>query len=489
MKENTAQPNTNKKNKSIKRFKPRKLALLLAAMAATILGIGQLLLNYTGNNLNQAGMATLPANADAIQSFPIKVPTYEYGIAIDTFQKMEGTIKSGEFLADILMRYQVPYASIDQLVKNSEEIFNIRHIKAGKNYTILTTDSSSQADYFIYEPSIYEYVVFDLKRGNTVSKVEKPVTTKIQTASGKIESSLWNTMVDQGLSYELASKMEDALQWSVSFYHIQKDDEFKVVYEQNFVEDQPAGIGQVHAAYFRNMDKPFYAIYFDHEADRGFYDLEGRPMKKSFLKSPVKHSRISSFYNLNRFHPILKRNRPHYGTDYAAPHGTPIRAVGAGVVTHAAYTKGNGNYVKIKHRGNIETQYLHMSKFAKGIRSGAQVDQGDIIGYVGSTGLATGPHVCFRFWKNGKQINHLQLTFPPADPLPETELPAFMKLRDEYLTLMNIDLQSIQIAGIDQEDEPSVEEEGEEESLPATSLGKTGGQVTEQQDINGGKRD
>ncbi|MDP4821323.1 MAG: M23 family metallopeptidase, partial [Saprospiraceae bacterium] len=168
-------------------------------------------------------------------------------------------------------------------------------------------------------------------------------------------------------------------------------------------------------------------------------DMEGRPMKKSFLKSPVQHSRISSFYNLNRFHPILKRRRPHYGTDYAAPHGTPIRAVGSGVISQASYTSGNGNFVKIKHRDNIETQYLHMSKFAKGIKPGAQVDQGDIIGYVGSTGLATGPHVCFRFWKDGKQINHLNLTFPPADPLPESEMPTFLQQRDKYLSLMNID--------------------------------------------------
>ena len=482
VKDTTSQPNEHKTNK---KFQTKNLSLLLAIFAATALGLGQLMLHYSGNGINQAGITGNPINTENIQSFPIKIPTYKYGIAIDTFQKMEGTIKNGAFLADILMRYQVPYTAIDQLVKNAEGVFNIRHIKAGKNYTILTTDSSAQADYFIYEPSIYEYIVFDLKRENMVSKVEKPVTTKIQTASGTIESSLWNTMIDQGLSYELASKMEDALQWSVSFYHIQKDDEFKVVYEQNFVEDQAAGIGQVHAAFFKNMDKPFYAIYFDHEADKGFYDLEGRPMKKSFLKSPVKHSRISSFYNLNRFHPILKRKRPHYGTDYAAPHGTPIRAVGAGVVTHASYTKGNGNYVKIKHRGNIETQYLHMSKFSKGIRSGAQVEQGDIIGYVGSTGLATGPHVCFRFWKNGKQINHLQLTFPPADPLPQKALPTFLVLRDEYLKLMDIDPKSIQIASKDPEEESAEVLEAE----PGTTLSKTGGQKSNPEDLSGRNQD
>ncbi len=454
-----SQIQTEKKKKS---FGLQKIAVMVAALVAVGLGFGQLL---TKSDTTQSDYASLTAklpNGKTLQSFPITVPTYEYGIALDTFHRLEGTIKNGEFLADILMRYQVPYSTVDQVVKNSADVFNIRQLKAGKNYVVLTSDSTTAADYFIYEPSIYEYVVFDLKRDYKVSRVEKPIQTEIKTASGTIESSLWNTMVDQGLSYELASKMEDALQWSVSFYHIQKGDEFKVVYEQNFVDNQPAGIGQVHAAYFKNLEKPFYAIYYDHETDKGFYDLAGRPMKKSFLKSPVKHSRISSFYSLNRFHPILKRNKPHFGTDYAAPHGTPIRAVGSGVVTQASYTKGNGNYVKIKHRGNIETQYLHMSKFAKGIKSGAQVEQGDIIGYVGSTGLATGPHVCFRFWKNGKQINHLNLTFPPADPLPDNELPAFTELRDQYLTLMKIDPTSVQIADLDEKSEDKNDEPAKE---------------------------
>ncbi len=418
----------------------RRIAGTAAVVVALILGVGSMLRQQHASNMSQSSIAFDPrSSGEDIQAFPIPVPTYKFGIVADTFVQIEGTIRNGEFLADILLKHQVSYPTVDQLVRNADSVFNVRQIRAGKPYTILTSDSSAAADYFVYEPSIYEYVVFDLKRNNEVTVIKKPITTEVKTAEGQIESSLWNTMIDQGLSYELASKMEDALQWSISFYHIQKGDAFKVVYEQNFVEGSPAGIGQVHAAYFKNMDKPFYAIYHEHAADKGFYDLEGRPMKKSFLKSPVQHSRISSFYNLNRFHPILKRRRPHYGTDYAAPHGTPIRAVGSGVISQASYTSGNGNFVKIKHRDNIETQYLHMSKFAKGIKPGAQVDQGDIIGYVGSTGLATGPHVCFRFWKDGKQINHLNLTFPPADPLPESEMPTFLQQRDKYLSLMNID--------------------------------------------------
>lgn len=269
-----------------------------------------------------------------------------------------------------------------------------------------------------------------------MSRHEREVATEVKSAAGRLESSLWNAIVGQGLSYDLAAKMEDALQWSVDFHHLQKGDEFRLVYEQKFIEGEAVGIGQVHAAYYKTGDTEYHAIHYDNGKADGYYDLEGRPMKRGFLKSPVQYSRISSYYNLNRFHPILKRVRPHFGTDYAAPYGTPVLAVGDGVVAKASYTNGNGNFVKIRHDDTYETQYLHMQKFAKGIRPGVHVKQGQAIGYVGSTGLATGPHVCFRFWKNGKQVNHLNLKFPPAKPLPDEDMPRFRELRDEYLSLL-----------------------------------------------------
>jgi murein DD-endopeptidase MepM/ murein hydrolase activator NlpD len=236
--------------------------------------------------------------------------------------------------------------------------------------------------------------------------------------------------------------MEDALQWSVDFHHLQKGDKFKLVYEQNMIEGQDVGVEQVYAAYYKNLDNEHFAVYYEHPDvnKKGYYDLEGRPMNKGFLKAPVKYSRISSGYNPNRFHPILKRRKPHYGTDYAAPYGTPIYAVGNGVVTKASRTRGNGNFVKIKHNDTYQTQYLHMQKFAKGITPGAQVKQGQVIGYVGSTGLATGPHVCFRFWKNGKQVNHLKLNFPPPKSLPVEDLPGFYEIRDDYLAQLGLDI-------------------------------------------------
>ena len=368
-----------------------------------------------------------------INAFPVVVPTIKYGFAIDTFQVVEGIIESGQFLADILMEHHLDYPSVEKVVSSSKGTFDVNKLRVGKPYTILTKDENAPADYLIYEPSVYEYIVFNLKDDFKVERVERPMSSEIRSAAGTLESSLWNAIVGQGLSYDLAAKMEDALQWSVDFHHLQKNDEFKLVYDQNFIEGEEVGIGMVHAAYYKTGNNEYHAIYYDNGNISGYFDLKGQPMKRGFLKSPVKYSRISSYYNLNRFHPILKRRRPHYGTDYAAPYGTPIYAVGDGVVSRASYTKGNGNFVKIKHDDTYETQYLHMQNFAKGIRPGVHVKQGQVIGYVGSTGLATGPHVCFRFWKNGKQVNHLKIKFPPAKPLPKEDMPAFNKLKDQYL--------------------------------------------------------
>ncbi|MCI5080364.1 MAG: peptidoglycan DD-metalloendopeptidase family protein [Saprospiraceae bacterium] len=387
-----------------------------------------------------------------LDHFKITEPTMKYGFAIDTLQMVEKEIKSGQNLGDLLQAYNIEFTAIEQLVANSKEVFDVRHLRAGKKYTILAKDTLQKADYFVYEPSVYEYFVFDLKDKLNVTKVERPVDSKIKAAAGVIESSLWNAMVDNGLSYEVTSKMEGALQWSIDFHHIQKDDEFRLVFDQNYIEGQEVGVGQLYLANYKRQDKEFYSVWYESEDGKikGYYDLEGRTMKAKFLKSPVKYSRISSYYNLNRFHPILKRRRPHYGTDYAAPYGTPIYAVGNGVITRASYTNGNGNYVKIKHDDTYETQYLHMQKFAKGIKPGVFVTQGQVIGYVGSTGLATGPHVCFRFWKNGKQVNHLRLNFPEAKPLPDDELPKFQKVRDEYLKLLE-GVQPIKIVKAEEE--------------------------------------
>ncbi len=375
---------------------------------------------------------------EALGSFPIVEPTLKYGFALDTFRVEEGEWKRNMFLADLLLEHGVDYLTITRLEDLADSVFSVRNLRPGKPYSLLYRPASESADYLVYEPSVYDYVVFSLKDELSVQRFDRPVETKVRSGSGTIESSLWDAMVDNGLSWDITAKMEDALQWSIDFHHIQKGDEFRLVYDQDYIDGEPVGVGQLHVAYYKTETNEYHAIYFDHEDNerKGYYDLEGRPMRRTFLKAPVKYTRISSRYNPNRYHPVLKRRRPHYGTDYAAPHGTPIYAVANGRVTHAAYTRGNGNYVKIRHNKQYTTQYLHMSRFAKGIRPGKDVKQGEVIGYVGSTGLATGPHVCFRFWKNGRQVNHLALSFPPPEPLPKDDLPAFFTERDRLMALL-----------------------------------------------------
>ncbi len=412
-----------------------KANLRMLVAGGMVLGLGLSMLWQGGPaTLSTARASMLEQAGTPIGAFPLEVPTVRYGFVLDTFRVIEGKIQPNEFLADILMRYGMPWPQIDRLVRHMDGVFDVRQLRAGKPYTVLMRDTA-MADYFIYEPTVFAYYVFDLKHGK-VERVERPVETKVRSASGLIESSLWNTMMDNGLSFELAAKLEDAFQWTLDFHHLQQGDYFKVIFEEQYIEGKPVGVGRILAAYYNNLGTEYYAIWYDQTREKGYYDLEGRPMNKGFLKAPVKYARISSAYNPRRFHPILKRVRPHLGTDYAAPYGTPILAVGDGVVVKAGYTRGNGNYVKIKHNDTYATQYLHMQRFARGIRVGAHVKQGQVIGYVGSTGLATGPHVCFRFWKNGRQVDHRRLTFPPPEPLPQEELPAFFKVRDMYVKML-----------------------------------------------------
>lgn len=392
----------------------------------------------------------------SLSSFPVTVPTMGWGFALDTLQVREELIANGQSLSDILSANQMDAERAYQLITNASEVFDLRTMRAGKPIIALAKDSTQAIDYLVYEPSAYEYIVFELKDDLKVWKTEREITTDVQVAAGIIEGSLWNAMIDRGYSFELTAKMEDALQWSIDFHHLQKDEEFRLVYEQDYIEGEPVAVGQVIAAEYRTADTVFHSIFFDngHTEETGYYDLTGKPMNAGFLRAPVKYARISSYYNLNRFHPVLKYRRPHFGTDYAAPYGTPIVAVGNGVVTRAGYTKGNGNFVKIRHNETHETQYLHMQKFAAGIKVGTQVHQGQVIGYVGSTGLATGPHVCFRFWQNGKQVNHLKLRFPPAKPLADTLMPKFVAVRDALLP----QLQAVQPVKIEREEVVETEE-------------------------------
>jgi murein DD-endopeptidase MepM/ murein hydrolase activator NlpD len=263
-------------------------------------------------------------------------------------------------------------------------------------------------------------VVYRLKDSIEVSLHQKKIDTVRSYASGEIETSLWVTMIDAGADPRLIHELSEVYAWQVDFYRIQKGDKFKIIYEELFVNDEKAGIGKIIGALFNHEGNDFYAIFFDQGSGISYFDEEGQSLQKQFLKSPLRYTRISSRYTRKRYHPVLKRYKSHLGTDYAAPTGTPIRSVGDGIITEAQYSKYNGRYVKVRHNGVYTTQYLHMSKYGSGIKKGKKVTQGQIIGYVGSTGLANGPHLCFRFWKNGQQVDGLRVELPPSEPVSDS---------------------------------------------------------------------
>ena len=352
-------------------------------------------------------------------------------VSMETFM-----IRPNDMFSQILSSKGVEYFKIDQLIEAAKSIFPFRSIRAGKELTFITDLQDSSVQCVIYEPDPFRRILYHVDDSIHVEIIERDKETRLEVASGTITQSLWASMEELNLPKELITSMDDALGWSVDFYHVQKNDSFRLVYERYYVEGEPVGIGKLVGANYTTRGNTYYSIRYNSGKYDGYYDLEGRPMKKAFLKSPVEYSRISSRFSKNRFHPILKRNKGHFGTDYAAACGTPIRAVADGRVTSVAYTSGNGNFVKIKHDKTYETQYLHMSRFGPGIRNGVHVKQGQTIGYVGRTGLATGCHVCFRFWKNGRQVDHLREKIAPPQAMDPAMLPEYYKTRDQIKALL-----------------------------------------------------
>jgi len=260
-------------------------------------------------------------------------------------------------------------------------------------------------------------VVFELTGEKSARRGRYPSETRRSYVQGEVMGSLYQSLEDAGHTTTLAYAMSSVYAWTIDFSRIQPGDQFRIVYERDWVNEKPAGLPRIVASEFMHRGRNFPAFAFDQGEGMDYFDETGASLRKAFLKAPVSFSRISSRFNKRRFHPVLKKVKAHLGTDYAAPRGTEIVAVGDGVVTKASYTKGNGKYVKIRHNGTYTTQYLHMSR--RNVKEGQAVRQGDVIGYVGSTGLATGPHVCFRFWKHGQQVDHLKEDFPPSTPIKE----------------------------------------------------------------------
>jgi murein DD-endopeptidase MepM/ murein hydrolase activator NlpD len=344
-----------------------------------------------------------------------------YGFSLADFAPTRHVVKEGQAFGQVMDELGVPYPKVANLLSLSKDVFNPRRWRAGDAYWVFrTADSSAAAHYFIYESSQTEYLIFGLD-SLYVEAVERPTKIVQRAVAGSIESSLYETLADQNVSPAVAVRLSEVYAWTIDFFRLQKGDRFEVIFEERYVDDTSfVGTGRILGARFVHNNKPYYAFRFEDEASgiRDFYSEEGEGLKRMSLKAPLEFARITSRYSKNRFHPVQKRWKAHLGTDYAAPTGTPILATAGGQVIAATYTSANGNYVKIRHNGTYTTQYLHMSRIAKGMRPGTRVEQGQVIGYVGSTGLATGPHVCYRFWKNGKQVDPLREPMQRTEPLP-----------------------------------------------------------------------
>lgn len=369
----------------------------------------------------------------------IKEPVLKYGLPVDSFHIEFGKVRNNQYLSQILNERGVSMVTIDKIARKSKSVFDVRKIKSGENFAIFSSlDSLPEAKYFIYENSPVDYTVFELTDTLGIYQGKKNVETRLRTAQGEVETSLWNTMIDNGQDPMLALELSDIFAWTIDFFAIQQGDRFRVIYDELFVDSVSIGIGEIYAVEFDHYGEANYAFLFDQDNRLDYFDEKGNSLRKAFLKAPLQFSRISSRFSNSRMHPVLRIRRPHHGVDYAAPKGTPVMSIGDGTVIARAYQRnGGGNYLKIKHNSVYTTTYMHLSGFAKGITTGTRVKQGQVIGYVGATGLATGPHLDFRVAKNGSYVDPLKVKAPPVEPVKEENMERYIALKDSMLNELN----------------------------------------------------
>lgn len=368
-------------------------------------------------------------------SVEVEEIVYKYGIPTDDYEVDYGIVRPGQNLSYILSDHGLSHREVHRVNERAKGVFDVRTIRAGQSYAVFTTrDSLPQTVFLVYEESPKSYVVFDLRGDCAVRRGENPTEWRQKTVKGRVESSLWVSMQNLETSPLLAMVLSGIYGWSIDFFDLKKDDEFRVIYEQEYVDDKALDNFHVLAAAFRHSDSTYYAIPFVQDDEELYYNERGNSLEGAFLKAPLDFYRISSRFSNARFHPVLKRYRAHHGVDYAAPAGTPVYAVGNGKVIAKAYQRnGGGNYIKIRHNSTYVTTYMHLSRFAKGIRVGSEVKQKQVIGYVGSTGLSTGPHLDFRVHENGKPINPLTIKSQPKKPISAPNRAAFTTLCDSLV--------------------------------------------------------
>lgn len=369
-------------------------------------------------------------------SAEVQEMVYEYGIPADRYRVQYGIVRPRQNLGSILGEHGVSTGTVHHLGEKARGVFDVRRIRSGQAYALFFSkhDSLAPPRFFVYEEDPKSYIVFDLRGDLAVSRGQNPAEWRTQTVKGQVESSLWVAMQRCEASPQLAIVLSHIFGWTIDFFGLQKQDEFRVIYEQEFVDGKALDNFHILAASFRASDSTYYAIPFVQDGEELYYNERGNSLEGAFLKAPLDFYRISSRFTNSRYHPVLKRYRAHHGVDYAAPAGTPVYAIGSGKVIAKAYqANGGGNYVKIKHNGTYTTTYMHLSRFAKGLKVGSTVKQKEIIGYVGSTGLSTGPHLDFRVYENGRPINPLTIKSQPKKPISEANRAAFSQVCDSLV--------------------------------------------------------
>jgi len=365
---------------------------------------------------------------------------YEFGIPVDSFHLKTAKLKSGEQLAGIFRQYLSDSAHAKVLTYLSVNKFNTRRLRTGATYNLYFNQlDTAKLAYMVYKESPANAIIFSFLDSFSIHEHTKTVKHIQRTTAGVITSSLWTTIASQQASPDLAMKMADIYAWAIDFFALQKGDNFKIIYDEIMIDSVSLGIQSIKTAVFTHNGKAYYAIPFEQDKQTEYYDLDGNSLKKAFLKAPLKFSRISSAFSHSRFHPVLRIRRPHLGVDYAAPRGTPVHAIGSGTIVQKGFSGGAGNMVKIRHNSIYTTSYMHLQRFATNVGSGSHVSQGQLIGYVGSTGLSSGPHLDFRFYKNGAPVDPLKVEAPPSLPV-KPELKAKF---DSVKTILVNELQKV----------------------------------------------
>ena len=393
------------------------LSLLLRLALVLALPVG-----LSGCNL---GSTAAPTSSEP-PAAPEAAATDRFGIQTARYRVEAGTVGRADTFSGLLDPYGLEYQTILALAEAAKPAFEVQDLRAGRPYRVYINPWLQQPVYVVYSMSETRYVVFDVRRPRRSVVRTRSVTRTWERIAGTVQGSLYQSLIQNGGPPLLALRLSEVFAWQIDFFRLQANDTFQLVYERRTIDGEVAQPGEIVAARVRHRGKNYYAFRFEAAASEAdYYNREGESLRRQLLKAPLQYSRISSGFTNRRFHPILKEYRPHHGTDYAAPRGTPVRSVGSGVVQFAGYDGPNGNYVKIRHNGTYASGYLHLSDIA--VASGERVDQGETIGYVGSTGRSTGPHLDYRLWKHGAAVNPYTLDLPPSQPVPLQHQQAFRK--------------------------------------------------------------